>query len=71
MRHLAREGVVELDVLIDPVGKVRQVTIIQSAGIEFDQAVQTAIMASTFAPGEVNGKPVTTLLRLPVKFRLQ
>lgn len=71
MRHLGREGVVELDALIDSTGKVREVTIVLSAGPAFDQAAQAAILACTFAPGEVNGKPVTTLLRLPVKFRLQ
>lgn len=71
MRHLAREGVVELNVLIEHTGAVRQVTIVRSAGSEFDRAARSAILASAFAPGEVDGKPVTTVLHLPVRFRLQ
>lgn len=71
MRSLAREGLVELDVLIDATGQVREVTIISSTGPEFSQAAEAAIRASTFAPGEVDGKAVTTVLRLPISFRLK
>ena len=71
MRSLAREGLVELDVLIDATGQVREVTIISSTGPEFSQAAEAAIRSSTFAPGEVDGKAVTTVLRLPISFRLK
>lgn len=71
MRSLARAGMVEMDVLIDAMGQVREVTIVSSTGPEFSEAAEAAIRASTFAPGEVDGKAVTTVLRLPISFRLK
>jgi protein TonB len=71
LRIMGRSGVVKLEVLIDETGKVRQVTILESAGALFDHAAEQAIIASSFIPAEVNGQPVTVLLRLPVRFRLR
>lgn len=71
MRSIGREGEVRLEVLLDSGGKVLTVTVLQSAGTEFDQAAIAAITASTFAPGQVNGRRVVTRMRIPVSFRLQ
>ena len=70
MRALGKAGVVKLEALIDHTGRVRRVTVVESAGEAFDNAAKEAIMRSTFAPGNVDGQPVAVLLRLPVKFRL-
>ena len=70
MRSLGKAGIVQLEALIDHTGRVRNVTIVESAGEAFDQAARAAIMRSTFTPGKVDDRPVTVLLRLPVKFRL-
>jgi len=70
MRASGNKGTVELMVLIDKTGKVRKITILKSAGDSFDQAAIDAIRASTFMPAKVKGKPVTALLKMPVKFKL-
>jgi len=70
MRASGKKGTVELIVLIDKTGKVRKITILKSAGDSFDQAAIDAIKASTFMPAKVEGKPVTALLKMPVKFKL-
>jgi len=71
MRAQGKEGKVKLEVLIDSKGKIRKVTVIKSAGKAFDQAAIAAISNSSFTPGNIDGKPVAVLLRLPVNFRLR
>lgn len=70
MRASGITGIVEVVVLLDKTGKVRQITILKSAGESFDQAAINAINASTFVPARVDGKPVSALLKMPVKFKL-
>ena len=70
MRASGIIGTVEVVVLIDKTGKVRQITILKSAGESFDQAAKDAINASSFVPAKVDGKPVSALLKMPVKFKL-
>ena len=70
MRAIGNTGVVRLSVLIDKYGVVRKVTIIKSAGSEFDDKARKAIMSSTFFAAKVKGKPVASLLKLSVKFNL-
>ncbi len=70
MRASGETGTVELVVLVDKTGKVRQVTILKSAGDSFDQAAIDAINASSFIPAKVDGKSVPALLKMPVKFKL-
>lgn len=70
MRASGTAGTVELLVLIDKTGKVRQITILKSAGDSFDQAAIDAINASSFMSAKVDGKPVAALLKMPVKFKL-
>jgi protein TonB len=71
MRALGREARVRLEVLIDRKGTVRKVTILQSGGAAFDEAAKSALLASTFIPGNIEGKPVAVLLRIPISFRLK
>lgn len=71
MRALGREARLQVEALIDPRGRVRKVTILKSGGELFDQAAIKALMASTFVPGNVEGKRVTVLLRMPIIFRLK
>jgi len=70
MRASGITGTVELSVLIDKTGKVRKITILKSAGESFDKAAIKAIEASSFMPAKIDGKPVTSLLKMPVKFKL-
>lgn len=71
MNRLGRTGIVKVEVLIDGQGVVRKVTILSSAGEDFDQAAITALLASRFSPGRLNEKPVAVLYRTQVEFKLQ
>ena len=71
MLEQEREATVKLEVLIDHKGNVRKVTILHSGGEMFDQAAQTALLASSFIPGNIEGKPVAVLMRIPITFRLK
>jgi len=71
MRAQGKEGKVRLEVLIDSKGKIRKVTVIKSAGEAFDKAAIAAISNSSFTPGNIDGKPVAVLLKLPVNFTLR
>jgi len=71
MRAAGRSGVVKLEALIDKQGKVRWVTIIDSAGEAFDRAAKEAILASTFSAAKIGKKVVAVRLRLPVRFSLR
>jgi len=71
MRAAGRSGVVKLEALIDKQGKVRRVTIIDSAGAAFDRAAKAAILASTFSAAKIDKKVVAVRLRLPVRFSLR
>lgn len=70
MRVLGQSAVVKLQALIDDEGRVRQVQILESAGMQFDTAAEHAILASRFTPATVGDKPVAVWLRIPVRFRL-
>lgn len=69
--QLGKEAIVKLDVLIDSKGKVRKVTVHQSAGDSFDQAAMDAIRRSSFSPARKKGKPVAMVLRVPIRFNLE
>lgn len=71
MRSLGKEAIVKLEVLIDKAGVVRNVIVLESAGAIFDQAAIESMMASTFVPGNVEGKAVAVLKRMPVRFTLR
>ncbi len=71
LREQGREATVKLEVYVDAGGKVRDIKLLQSAGSGFDQAAIAAIRASTFAPGNINGKPVPVLMRMPIRFKLR
>ncbi len=71
LRQQGKEATVKLEIYIDATGKVRNIRVLKSAGTDFDQAAIAAIRASTFAPGNVAGKPVPVLMRLPIRFRLR
>jgi len=66
-----KEGKVTLEVLIDAKGKIRNITVLKSAGDIFDQAAITAVSKSSFSPANINGKPVSTNYRIPVSFSLK
>lgn len=71
MRQQGKEATVKLEILLDTKGKIRKITVKKSAGNAFDQAAVAAIKNSTFMPANIKGKPVSVLMKIPVKFRLR
>lgn len=70
MRASGSSGIVKLEALIDKEGRVREASVVQSAGVYFDEAAKKAILASRFYPAKIGSEPVAVLLRVPVKFEL-
>ena len=67
------EGVVELEAVVGPDGKVDRVRLTKSLDKEFgldDEALRTA-RAWTFEPGTLNGKPVPVLVVIQLEFRVR
>jgi TonB family protein len=64
------EGKVLLAATIDENGKVVNIKVKRSDNELFSQAAIAALKQSSFAPGEQNGKPVTTTIDIPIAFIL-
>ncbi len=61
-------GMVLLDVVINDQGAVDDVIVVKSTLADFEAPTLAAVKAWRFRPGKISGQPVTTRLRLPVKF---
>lgn len=64
------EGAVVLDVLVDSLGNVRQVNIIEGLDIFKNGAVQ-AMKKFRFKPARVDGSPVAVRIRYTLRFELE
>lgn len=67
------EGVVEVEAVVDPDGKVDRVRVAKSLDKEFgldEEALKTA-RAWTFEPGTLHGKPVPVLVVIQLEFRIR
>lgn len=64
------EGSVAMDVLIDEIGKVRQVAVIEGPDIFKASAVE-AMRKFLFRPAKVDGKPVAVRIRYSIHFKLE
>lgn len=69
-REKQMEGVVVLDVLIDELGNVRQVTVIESEEV-FKAAAIEAMKKFKFTPANVNGLAVAVKIRYVIRFKLE
>jgi protein TonB len=65
-----KEGVVVLDAVIDVTGRVTDVRVTHSVAL-LDQAAVDAVRQWRFTPTLLNGEPVSILLAVTVRFRLQ
>lgn len=71
--ELARSGVqgrVELSFVVDREGKVRDVSVALSSNPAFEAPAMEAIAQWEFEPGAIDGRPVETRMRLPMRFSL-
>lgn len=64
------EGTVVVAVLVDKAGNVVEASIEKSVP-DLDQAALDFVQASSFSAGEVDGKAVSTKLKLPIKFVME
>lgn len=72
MRKNGIEGSNIVRLLVDEKGQVKEVSILQSAGLRaFDEAAMIAAVQSTFVPGKLKGKPAPCYVSVPFKFALQ
>lgn len=69
-RRQGIEGIVYLLLYIDQFGKIRKIEVLQDPGYGFADAAVTALSEIECIPAEVNGTPVATKFRYPVRFSL-
>ena len=70
-RRMGKEGRVVLKLLIDELGHLMKVEVLEGAGFGFDRSAVEAIRDSSFRPATLNGMPVKSRTRLPVRFVLK
>jgi TonB family protein len=71
-RERRLEGVVVLTVLVRADGRVEDVRVASSSGADvLDEAALTAVRTWRFAPATRSGRPVESLVEVPVKFALR
>jgi protein TonB len=63
------EGIVEVEILIDASGNVARARVVQSIPA-LDQAALQTVYQWRFSPAIKNGRPVATVARAPVTFRI-
>jgi TonB family protein len=64
------QGVVVLQVEIDPTGRVVNPRVMKSLGLGLDEQAIKAVRKWKFDPARLNGKPVTVVSTIEVNFRL-
>lgn len=70
-RQAGMEGMVVVQVIIEPNGRPSTPTVARSAGGILDEAAVAAVMKLTFQPGKQRGKAVRVKFAVPVRFRLR
>ena len=69
-RLARREGTVVLEAVLDPTGHVTQLRVIQSVPM-LDQAAMDAVRQWRYTPSTYNGHPVSVLMTITIRFKLQ
>ena len=71
-RHQGLEGVVVLSVLVRSDGRVEEARVAASSGTSvLDEAALAAVRKWTFVPARQGGRPVESVVEVPVKFALR
>ena len=70
-RKQEMEGAVLLRVTINAEGRVVEVEVLKKAGFGFDEAAVKAIRESTFIPAKRDGKSLSCIALLPIRFELR
>jgi protein TonB len=71
-RRMGMEGVVRLEVIVAPDGRVREVRVLRSSGHAMldEAAVSTVRRQWRFVPARREGVPVESRAEVPIRFRL-
>ncbi len=70
LRGSGNDGVLVADLLIDRSGAVKSIRIVESSHPHFEQAAIDVLPKWRFAPGTVDGEPVESWIRQPIRFAL-
>lgn len=69
-RKLGKEGNVLLRLALDAEGRLQQIETVKANGFGFAEAASAAIRKSTFTPATSNGRSISSLVLVPVRFVL-
>lgn len=69
-RAARHEGSVDLEILIDEQGVVREARVLREAGLGLDRKAIEAVLQWKFRPAEKDGRPVPVWARVEMNFRL-
>jgi TonB family protein len=68
--HRNGEGWVQLGLMVDPVGKPFEVTVVASSGDKvFEKEAVRAVEQASYQPGMLNGRPIESATQLKIVFR--
>ncbi len=70
-KRMGKEGTVHLRLTIDRRGQLINVEVVDKAGWGFDDEAIRAVKHSTFRAARINGKPVTCIAHLRIRFQLR
>jgi periplasmic protein TonB len=70
LRKAKVEGVVTLVFVLDETGRVEDPRVENSSRPEFEKPALDAIRKWRFSPGQKDGQPVRTYIRIPMRFRV-
>lgn len=65
------EGETVLSFVVDPIGAVRDLSVVRSTGPEFSQAAVDAVSQWRFKPGTKDGKSVACHVQIPIVFAVK
>lgn len=69
-RHERYRGVLQLEMIVDATGKIRQPEIVKPLGMGLDESAIATVLTWRFDPAQVDNKPVAVQLRIEVSFNL-
>jgi protein TonB len=70
LKRDAIEGRVMVEFVVDSEGRVMGAVVVDSTHPGFEEAAVTGVGRWKFRPGQKNGRPVNTRMRVPILFRL-
>jgi protein TonB len=68
MKRLGIPGEVDVNVVIDPTGRVIDAQVVRSTDPAFDDPALEAVKQWTFKPAKQNGVPSATRILVPIQF---